>query len=76
MNRQRPRHRFTAHLCDAGPHARQWVAEADSFIDAAVRFAETCDVGEGEAQLIVHDCETGRERCFRLDFGTGEIRAG
>jgi hypothetical protein len=67
------RHRFSAHLRDQGAHGRAFIAEADSFIDAATRFAETLHVPEGEVSIVVTDCETGRERCFMLDLATGRV---
>lgn len=60
-------HRFTAHLAlDSAGHARR--VEGDSFEAAAIAFAEhwACDE-DGEVAVIVHDRETGREECFRVD---------
>lgn len=68
-------HRYSVHLAHEGPHSRSWVAEADSFIDAAIRFAETTPVTDGEASIEVTDCETGGHRCFVVNLGTGEIAA-
>jgi hypothetical protein len=75
MNQAGPRHRFSAHLGNEGPHARQWVAEADSFIEAAVQFAETVHVDESEVSIVVTECETGKDRCFLLNLGTGDVRS-
>jgi hypothetical protein len=69
------RHRYSAHLRDAGVHARQWVAEADSFVDAAVRFAETADVEDGDMSIVVTECDTGKDRCFVVNLGTGDVQA-
>lgn len=69
------RHRYSAHLREEGVHARQWVAEAESFIDAAARFAESKEVTDGEVSIVVTDCETGQDRCFLVDFSSGEVKA-
>ena len=74
MNQSGRPHRFSAHIRNQH-HARQWVTEADSFIDAAVRFAETADVGDEEVSVVVTDCETGRDRCFLVNFGTGDVQS-
>ncbi len=68
-------HRYAAHARDAGVHARQWVADADSFIDAAIRFAETADADDGEISIVVTECDTGKDRCFVVNLGTGEVQA-
>jgi hypothetical protein len=75
MNQRRHSHRFAAHLREDGVHARQWVANAESFIDAAVQFAETHPVKDEEASVVVTDCESGKERCFLVNFQTGNIQA-
>ena len=67
------RHRFSAHVRNDGAHVRSFLAEADSFIDAAVCFAETLPAPEGEISIVVTDCDTGRERCFSVDLATGEV---
>jgi hypothetical protein len=67
--------RYSAHLNAHGAHTRQWVAEADSFIDAAVRFAETADIGEEEVSVVVTECESGKDRCFLVNLGTGEVQS-
>jgi hypothetical protein len=74
MNQSGKRHRYTAHVRDH-VHGRQWVAEADSFIDAAVRFAETADVGEEEVSIVVTECDSGKDRCFLVNLGTGDVQA-
>lgn len=76
MNQAGPRHRFSAHLGGQGPHGRQWVADADSFIDAALQFAETVHIeDEGEVSIVVTECETGKDRCFLLNLGTGDVQS-
>jgi hypothetical protein len=75
MNRSAKRHRYSVHLRDEGAHGRQWVADADSFIDAAVRFAETRDVEDGDLSIVVTECESGKDRCFMVNFGSGDVKA-
>src|SRR5688572_9641811 len=53
MNQEGKRHRYAAHVRDKGVHSRQWVAEADSFVDAAVLFAETAHLGDGDISIVV-----------------------
>jgi uncharacterized protein DUF5961 len=74
MNQPGQRHRFSAHVRDQ-IHARHWVAEADSFIDAAIRFAETADVGEEQVSIVVTECDSGKHRCFLVNLGTGEVQS-
>jgi hypothetical protein len=69
------RHRFAAHVRETGVHAREWIADADSFTDAAVRFAEQANLGDGDVSIVVTDTETGVDRCFLLNTGTGDIHA-
>jgi hypothetical protein len=69
------RHRYSAHARDEGVHSRAWVAEADSFLDAAVRFAETAHVPDGELSIVVTDCDSGKERCFVIDLASGQVEA-
>lgn len=75
MNQQVKRHRYSAHLRDEGVHGRQWVADADSFIDAAVRFAETVHVDDGDVSVVVTDCESGKDRCFLVNMDSGDVKA-
>ena len=75
MNHPPRRHRYSAHLREEGTHGRQWVAEADSFIDAAIRFAETRDVADGDVSVVVTDCESGKDRCFLVNLGNGDVKA-
>lgn len=67
-------HRFTAHLAlDLAGHAKR--VEGDTFEAAAIAFAEhwACD-DHGEVAVIVHDRETGREQCFRIDVHSHEAQ--
>lgn len=75
MNHPAKRHRYSAHIRDEGVHGRQWVADADSFIDAAVRFVESAHVPDGDVSVVVTDCESGRDRCFVINTGTGDVKA-
>jgi hypothetical protein len=75
MNRSVKLRRYSAHLRDEGSHGRQWVADADSFIDAAVRFAETRDVEDGDLSVVVTDTESGKDRCFVVNLGSGDVKA-
>jgi hypothetical protein len=68
------RHRFAAHLRETGVHARAWIADAESFTDAAVRFAEQANIADGDVSIVVTDTETGIDRCFLLNAGTGDIK--
>jgi hypothetical protein len=55
---------------DAPPSTR--AAEAASFEEAAVIFAEDWH-GQGAAlRIVVADAESGEERCFTVDLTTGE----
>ena len=51
------------------------VADARDFHDAALIYVERwtpAPDAEDEVALVVCDCETGRQECFRIDLGTGE----
>jgi hypothetical protein len=72
MNQQ---HRFWARARDKGVDAHDWVAEADNFIDAALRFAESVQASGGDIPILVTDCETGKERCFVIHLATGEVES-
>ena len=74
MNQEGKRHRYAAHVRDEGVHSRQWVAEADSFVDAAVLFAETAHLEDGDISIVVTDCESGKDRCFVVNLETGEVQ--
>ena len=69
------RHRFTAHVRETGVHSREWVLGADSFIDAAVRFAEQASFEDEIVSIVVTDTQSGVERCFLLDTATNDIGA-
>jgi hypothetical protein len=47
--------------------------EGLSFEDAALHFLEDRHVdGDGEVHLMVEDCASGEQQCFRIDLETGE----
>jgi hypothetical protein len=67
-------HRFRVYARHVDHHHARFVEEA-SFEAAAVAYLEQFDLSaatdERALQLIVHDIETGHERCFELDQETG-----
>lgn len=66
--------RFSVHGATGAP-SRSHLILAASIEDAALRFLEDWGVDdEGEAQVMVEDCETGERRCFRVDLASGEQR--
>lgn len=67
------RHRYAAHQRDVGVHGREWVAEADSHIDAVIRYMEQCALPEGDVSIVVTDTESGKDRCFLVNAGEGKI---
>lgn len=66
--------RFLVHPCHERAEGHV-VADASDFHEAALIFVERWGPAadaEDEVSLIVCDCETGRQECFRIDLGTGE----
>ena len=66
--------RFAVHAAHED-RGREHTVEGASFEDAAVAFVETWHPtvdAEGDVQVIVTDCETGRQHCLRIDVDTGE----
>lgn len=63
--------KFYAHASSEGSGRGHLVAEATSFEDAAIRFAEDrLDAEEeGQVKVIVRDAETGEQHCFCVDVG-------
>lgn len=56
--------------------ARGRRVEGVSFEDAALHFLEDRHIdGDGELQLMVEDCASGEQQCFRIDLETGESKA-
>jgi len=66
--------RFSVHASEE-VRARAQMVEERSFEAAALRFcAEQHPHGDlfGEAAVMVEDCETGEQQCFRVDLGSGD----
>ncbi len=68
--------RFRVCACHAGHHHARFVEET-SFEAAAVAYLEQFDLSapiddQVALRVIVHDVQTGREHCFKLDLDTGE----
>ena len=69
--------RYAVHVAAEGRH-RACTVQAGGFEAAAVAFLEGATPSidaQGVLTVIVHDCESGRERCFRLDLETGAAGA-
>ncbi|HEX8469787.1 MAG TPA: DUF5961 family protein [Brevundimonas sp.] len=72
--RPAPERRFAVHAADDGRHRWEtvWAVSHD---DAAIGFVERHHptVGDdGEVTVVVTDCESGHEHCFRIDLDTGD----
>lgn len=66
-------HRFHVHPC-ANRAEGHLVPGAENAEDAAMSFLEHWAPAEdGEVSVIVRDCETGQQACFRLDVSSGEL---
>ena len=66
--------RFSVHASEE-VRARAHMVEGRSFEDAALRFvADQHPAADlfGEAVVLVEDCETGEQQCFRVDLGDGD----
>jgi hypothetical protein len=66
-----PTRRYSVFACDEG---RQRAHDIDgvSYEDAAIGFLEAWHPAadaDGEVELMVTDCETGREQCLRIEVG-------
>jgi hypothetical protein len=67
--------RFRVSARHADHHHARFVEET-SFEAAAVAYLEQFDLSapiddKGAFRVIVHDVQTGREHCFKLDLDTG-----
>lgn len=71
-----PLRRYVAELVTPGVHARAVVEDSETFIDAAIRFAENhAAAGDDDAaRILVTDRESGLSRCFTLDFVSRAVR--
>jgi hypothetical protein len=71
---QPERRRFSVHAQSEGRH-RSEIIYGEAHEAAAIGFVEqhTPSLDEDDhVSVIVHDCDSGQERCFRIDLGTGE----
>lgn len=71
-----PPRRFSVHAADE-VRSRAHLIEGRTFEDAALGFAEEWHAAagaDGDAVLIVEDCQTGEQQCFKVDLGSGEAR--
>ena len=72
MSEQSP-HRFHVHPCENRGEGHM-VPAASSAEEAALVFLEHWSPADGsEVSVIVKDCDTGRQQCFRLDLTSGEV---
>ncbi|MGZ8363306.1 MAG: DUF5961 family protein [Caulobacteraceae bacterium] len=67
-------HRFYVHASDAARGAGRVIEDAGSAEEAAFIFAEhgLAQADGEDVALIVRDCDTGAQHCFRIDLATGE----
>lgn len=67
--------RYFVHAAQDGRHRADTVLAATAD-QAAVGFLEHwAEAGEVEVRVIVTDCASGEERCFRFDLEAGEAAA-
>lgn len=67
--------RFCAYAVDEGPRLVHATPEARSFEEAALLFTEVWHPAaddQGEVAIMVVDKETGAQRCYTVDIGSGE----
>ncbi|MET0182685.1 MAG: DUF5961 family protein [Caulobacterales bacterium] len=72
MNNFAEKH-FAARMRGPAAGGYHLVPGADSFIEAALLYAECANAAEDGIEVEVIDRETGVRRCFALDFATGDI---
>jgi hypothetical protein len=66
-------HRFHVHPCESRGEGHM-VPDAETAEQAAMAFLEHWAPAEdGDVSVIVRDCETGRQDCFRLHVDTAEV---
>jgi hypothetical protein len=66
--------RFSVHAMSEGRH-RSEIVYGSGHEDAAIGFVEHHTPpldADDHVSVIVHDCESGQEHCYRIDLGTGE----
>jgi hypothetical protein len=69
-----PTRQFSVHGTQEAPDRAQ-LLEGVSFEDAALHFVEAfhpAPDADHEVALIVEDCASGEQQCFRVDLDTGE----
>lgn len=64
--------RFYVHPTADGRHSGHVVTGVEDPLAAALTFAETWHGDGEEVALMVTDCGSGRQTCFRIDLETGE----
>jgi hypothetical protein len=70
---QANQHRFHVHPCESRGEGHM-VPDAATPHEAALAFLEHwAPANDGEVSVIVKDCETGRQECFRLDVDSGDV---
>lgn len=67
-----PALRFYVHPTHDGRHAGHVVVGVEDPLAAALTFAERWHGDGDDVALMVTDCGTGRQVCFRIDLETGE----
>jgi len=63
--------RFSAHCSNDDTVVSNFVTTADSFEEAALRFAERWSGAEEMCRVIVVDTDTGEQHCFTIEVGQG-----
>ena len=75
MVEQTKQHHFSVHARHLDRHHARVIAET-SFEAAAVAYIEDLHPpADNEVSVIVHDIESGREHCFKIDLLTGETQS-
>jgi len=73
LDAARPTRRFSVHAFQEA-RGRAWLMEGVSFEDAALAFLDACHPppdADHQVSLIVEDCDSGEQQCFRVDLDTG-----
>ncbi|HEX8232505.1 MAG TPA: DUF5961 family protein [Caulobacteraceae bacterium] len=64
--------RFYVHPTGDGRHAGHVVTGVDDPLAAALTFAEAWHGDGEEVAVMVTDCGTGKQVCYRIDLETGQ----
>ena len=66
--------RFLAHAKSDPRHSQHLVPGAESFEDAALRFAEHWSPSDNDSEvaIIVTECGSGEQQCFVIDLDAGD----